>query len=190
MLNNQEVLPTSKWILEDNNTFLSKKCKPVTFPLDKKDIELVNKMVSYIDACYLNKDEQYGIRPGIALAGPQVGCDKRIIYIHFGLDKKEYRYLLANPKIIATSVQKCYLKDYEGCLSVKKEHKGHVARYYRVKVEAIDMLNNNKKIVIDATDILSICLQHEIDHLDGILYYQRIDKNHKDLSDDQTLIAF
>lgn len=190
MLNNQKLLPTSKWILEDSNEFLSRKCKEVIFPLDKNDCLLVNRMVSYIDACYEGKDEQYQIKAGIALAAPQVGCDKRIIYIHFNFDDKEYRYLLANPKIVAASVQKCYLKDYEGCLSVNKEHKGHVARHFRIKVEAIDMLNNNKPIVIDATALLAICLQHEIDHLDGILYYQRIDKKHKDLSDDQSLITF
>lgn len=189
MLNIQEVLPTSKWILEDSNEFLSRKCKDVVFPLDKNDLDLVSRMVNYIDACFEGKEEQYQIKPGIALAAPQVGCDKRIIYVHFNFDNKEYRYLLANPKIVATSVQKCYLKDYEGCLSVNKEHNGHVARFFRIKVEALDMFNDNKKILIDATSLLSVCLQHEIDHLDGILYYHRIDKNHKDLSDDSSLIA-
>lgn len=190
MLKIQKLLPTSKWILEDNDSFLTKKCKDVVFPLDKKDEMLVSHMVNYIDACYNKESKKYDIRDGIALAAPQVGCDKKIIYVHFGFDNKEYKYLLANPTIVAASVQKCYLKDYEGCLSVKKEHIGHVARHYRIKVEAIDMLNDNKPIVIDATDILAICLQHEIDHLGGILYYQRIDKKHKDLSDDPSLIAF
>lgn len=190
MLNIQELLPTSKWILEDNDTFLTRKCKEVSFPLSKNDYFLVNKMVNYIDACYLGDDKKYKLRAGIALAAPQVGLDKRVIYVHFSFDEKEYRLLLGNPKIVAASTRMCYLKDGEGCLSVTREHKGHVARYNKIKVEAIDMLNGLKPITFEAEGLLAVCLQHEIDHLDGILYYHRIDKNHKDLSNDPSLIAY
>jgi len=186
----EKLLPTSKWILEDNNPFLSIHCKEVKFPLDEKDSQLVNRMVNYIDACYLNEDEECGIKAGIAVAAPQVGCDKKIIYVHFAIEDKEYRYLLANPEIVATSIQKCYLSNGEGCLSVNKNHHGHVMRFNKVKVEALDMLNDNKPITIKAEGMLAICLQHEIDHLSGILYYHRIDKKHKDLSDDESLIAY
>lgn len=190
MLKLQDLKPSSDWILEDSNKFLSKKCKEVTFPLDKNDLLLINRMVSYIDACYAEKDKEYDIRGGIAIAAPQVGCDKKIIYIHFHDGKKEHRYLLANPEITATSVACCYLKDGEGCLSVLKDHNGHVKRFNKVRVEALDMLNNNKPIKINAEALLSICLQHEIDHLSGILYYQRIDKKHRYLDDDKSLIAY
>jgi len=190
MLNIQDLKPSSDWILEDSDPFLSKKCKEVTFPLDKEDEMLVNKMVNYIDACYDGLDEQLHIMCGMAVAAPQVGCDKNIIYIHYFDGENEYKYLLANPKITATSVAKCYLAKGEGCLSVKKVHKGHVARFNKIRVEALDMLNNNKKIVINAEALLAICLQHEIDHLSGIVYYQRIDKKHKFLDDDKSLISY
>lgn len=187
----QDLKPSSDWILEDSNEFLSKKCKDVVFPLNSKDSLLVNRMVNYIDACFENRDSEYGIRSGIAIAAPQVGCDKKIIYVHF-LDEheKEHRLLLANPEIVAASVASCYLKDGEGCLSVQKDHRGHVKRFNRIRVKALDMLNNNKAITINAEGLLSICLQHEIDHLSGILYYQRIDKKHKFLDDDKTLIVY
>lgn len=190
MLKLQDLKPSSDWILEDKNEFLTKKCKEVTFPLSDKDSLLVNRMVSYIDACYNETDEELGIRCGIAVAAPQVGCDKRIIYLHFYDGEKEVKYLLANPVIVATSVACCYLKDGEGCLSVIKNHKGHVKRFNKVRVEALDMLNDNKPITINAEALTAICFQHEIDHLSGILYYQRIDKKHKFLDDDQSLIAY
>lgn len=187
----QDLKPSSDWILEDSNEFLSRQCKEVTFPLNDKDLLLVNRMVSYIDACYENRDSQYDIRGGIAVAAPQVGCDKKIIYIHFDDEhNKEHRYLLANPEIVATSVACCYIKSGEGCLSVFKDHKGHVKRFNKIRVKALDMLNDNKPITINAEGLLSICLQHEIDHLSGILYYQRIDKKHKFLDDDKSLIAY
>lgn len=190
MLNIQDLKPSSSWLLEDSNDFLSKQCVNATFPLDKKDSLLVNKMVNYIDACYDGRDEELEIRPGIALAAPQVGCNKKIIYLHFHDGKQEIKYLLANPEIVATSVACCYLKDGEGCLSVNKDHPGHVKRFNKVRVKALDMLNNNKEIVINAEGLFSVCLQHEIDHLSGILFYQRIDRKHKYLDKDPSLIAY
>ena len=62
----------------------------------------------------------------------------------------------------------------EGCLSVNREVEGHVPRYARVTVEGYDIDGN--KISIRAREELSIAFQHEIDHLDGILFYDRINK--------------
>ena len=63
----------------------------------------------------------------------------------------------------------------EGCLSVNREVEGHVPRYARVTVEGYDEEGN--KIGIRAREELSIAFQHEIDHLNGILFYDRINKN-------------
>lgn len=187
----QDLKPSSDWILEDSNEFLTRKSKNVSFPLNSKDSLLVNRMVSYIDACYENRDSEFDIRAGIAIAAPQVGCDKKIIYIHF-MDAlgKENKFLLANPEIVATSVACCYLKDGEGCLSVPKNHTGHVKRFNKIRVSALNMLDGNKPISINAEGLLAICLQHEIDHLSGILFYQKIDKKHKFLNDDKSLIEY
>jgi peptide deformylase len=83
---------------------------------------------------------------------------------------------LANPKIISYSQGFTYLEGGEGCLSVPKSHKGIVPRRAKVIVEAIDLLDNNKVIKIKASGILAINLQHELDHLEGILYYDHINK--------------
>ena len=184
------VIPNEDWILVDPNQFLFKKCSDVVFPLSNDDQILVNRMVSYIDACYYHLDKQYNITPGIAIAANQVGLDKKIIFVHYNNDGQEHKYLLANPKIIANSIGKCYLKNGEGCLSIKQKIKGHVPRFNKIKVHAIDMLNNNQSIIIDAEALLSICLQHEIDHLYGILFYQRIDKKKKYLDNDNGYIVY
>lgn len=183
------LIPKEDWILIDPNPFLFKKCQDVVFPLSDDDQILVNKMVSYIDACYNQQYQQYHILPGIAIAANQVGLDKKVIYVHFN-DGKEHKYLLANPKIIANSIGKCYLKNGEGCLSVRQTIKGHVARFNKIKVQAIDMLNNNQDTIINAEALLSICLQHEIDHLSGILFYQKIDKKKRFLDNDKTYIVY
>lgn len=65
----------------------------------------------------------------------------------------------------------------EGCLSVNREIEGHVKRYARVRIEGYDLDGN--KIMIRARDELSIAFQHEIDHLNGILFYDRIDPKHR-----------
>ncbi len=185
----RNLIPKDNWILVDPNPFLFKKCQDVIFPLSDDDQTLVEKMISYIDACYNQQDKQYNINPGIAIAANQVGLDKKIIYVHFN-DGKEHKYLLANPKIIAHSIGKCYLKTGEGCLSVRQKIKGHVSRFNKIKVQAIDMLNNNQSIIINAEALLSICLQHEIDHLFGILFYQQIDKKKKYLDNDSSYIVY
>ena len=64
---------------------------------------------------------------------------------------------------------------WEGCLSVNREVEGHVKRHARVTIEGFDELGN--KIKVRAREELAIAFQHEIDHLNGILFYDRIDKN-------------
>ncbi|GHU32667.1 peptide deformylase [Bacilli bacterium] len=168
--------PQQSWILKDDNPLLKKHTALLTFPIDKDDQLLIDHMVSYIDACYEGKAKEHGIRVGIALAGPQVGLMKKVIYIHFNVGKQEYKYLIANPKIVAESMVFGFIKAGEGCLSVERDVPGVVKRRNKIIVQAID-LHTNKSIVINAEGILAICLQHEIDHLNGILYYDNINLN-------------
>jgi peptide deformylase len=140
-------------------------------------------MVLYVDACYEKKHKKYNIQNGIALAAPQVGLTKKIIYVHFNEHKTEHKYLLANPKIISESMQNAYISDGEGCLSVNQKIEGIVKRKNKIIVKAYD-INHKKEIKIEANGILAICLQHEIDHLNGILYIDKIDK-----TNDQSIIS-
>lgn len=166
--------PKANWILDDTHSVLREKSTEL-LEITEEVNDILNKMVSYIDCCYNNEFEKYKIRGGIAVAAPQLGLSKRIIYINF-IDEEnvQQKYLLANPEIISYSAIKSYIGGGEGCLSVPKDIAGEIPRHYKVIVDAYDLLND-KKIKINATGLLSICLQHEIDHLDGILYYDKID---------------
>ena len=104
---------------------------------------------------------------GVGLAAPQVGVNKRAIIVQ---TKNGYEAFI-NPKIFSTSL----LRDSkeEGCLSVPGVW-GVVKRYRRVKIKALN--RKGEKIMFKAKGLESIIFQHEIDHLDGILFIDKADK--------------
>ena len=111
---------------------------------------------------------------GIGLAGTQVGSKERIIVIDLGDDEERGRvsklYKIINPSI----THKEGTLDYEeGCLSIPGIRE-MVTRSERVIVSALD--EKGEKIELDANGLLSICLQHEIDHLDGILFIDHLSR--------------
>lgn len=184
---NKALHPSMDWILDDTNVALRTKCQPVVLPLDEKDQMLVDRMVAFIDACANGVSEKYKINEGIAIAAPQVGCNKCIIYTNFKYKDKAYKYLLANPKIVKHSLQKCCLESGEGCLSVKTKHEGRVIRWYHVVVEAYD-LAANKPITLELSGLPAVCLQHEIDHLNGVLFYDHIKKENLFLENEDLIM--
>lgn len=172
----KKLIPHKDWIIYDDNDIMKQKSAEIILPLTDNDNEIISKMISYIDASYNGEDIQYDIKPGIGIAAIQLGYPKQIIYIHFKENDIEFKYLLANPKIILESYNKSYLAKGEGCLSVRKSHKGISIRKSHIIVEAWDLLTN-QNIKIKAKNLLSICLQHEIDHLNGIFYYNKINRS-------------
>lgn len=103
---------------------------------------------------------------GIGLAAPQIGVLKRLVVIDLG-DKEVYK--MVNPEIIKASGKQT---DQEGCLSVP-EIKGNVARPKYVTVKYMD--ENGNEIVLDAEDVLARCICHEIDHLNGVLFIDKME---------------
>lgn len=168
-------------IILDDQPVLRQKAVEVTLPLSEEDKDILLRMLEYIKDSKVDElQTQYNLKPGIGLAAPQLGISKRLIAIDLSEEKNNkevlYRYALANPKIISHSEQQSYLTTGEGCLSVEQPHPGYVYRYARVTVKAYDLLQD-KEIKIRATGYLAICLQHEIDHLNGVLFYDRINKH-------------
>ncbi len=108
--------------------------------------------------------------PGIGLASIQIGCDKSIIIYDIGhTEKQKSIQVLLNPVIIETEGET--VSNNEGCLSVP-DLRSDVKRAASVIVEALDRDGNPLKI--EAHDHLAVVLQHEIDHLNGILFIDRI----------------
>jgi peptide deformylase len=108
--------------------------------------------------------------PGIGLAAPQVGVLKRVIVLDVAREGEEPQPLrLANPEVVWVSDEDVTYN--EGCLSVP-EHYADVARPKACRVTYID--HENKPQEIAAEGLLATCLQHEIDHLDGVLFIDHL----------------
>lgn len=163
-------------IYDDKSKYLRTKCTPFDMPLDQETIDLGHEMVEYLK---LSQDDNYAkkhkIRSGVGLAAPQIGLTKRLFAVYVEVEDGLKQYALVNPIIKRTSTKKCYLQGGEGCLSVPKDHLGYVYRYNKVVMSGFDILTM-KEVEITAYGYFAIVLQHEYDHLDATLYYDRIDK--------------
>jgi peptide deformylase len=163
-------------ILDEKDDRLRKVCKEVAFPLTKEDKNLIQKCIDELTYSQIDEyAEKYNLRPGMGLAFPQLGLLKRIVVIVHEVEDSVFdNYVVINPKIISTSEELIAAEVGEGCLSVNREVEGHVKRHARITVEGFDEKGN--QIRIRAREDLSICFQHEMDHLDGILFMDRINK--------------
>lgn len=161
-------------ILDEKVKSLHQKSSEATFPLDKHYIELIEQAIKHLTYSQIEeKASKYNLRPGMGLAFPQLGINKRIIVIVHEVEEGVFdEYAVINPVIVSESAEMIAAEAGEGCLSVNREVEGHVPRHARVTVEGYDI--NGNKIRIRAREELSICFQHEIDHLDGIFFYDRI----------------
>ena len=96
---------------------------------------------------------------------------------------KFQNYVIVNPKIISHSEEMVALETGEGCLSVNREVEGHVPRYARITITGYSP--DGEKITIRAREDLSVAFQHEVDHLDGILFFDKIDKKKPFLNENE-----
>ena len=107
--------------------------------------------------------------PGMGLAAPQVGTLKRVIVLDPSDDRASRRPLaLINPVLVAREGQ---VVEEEGCLCIPDLNEP-VSRFNQVVVKAYD--RNEKEIILEGADLLARILQHEIDHLDGVLFIDRL----------------
>jgi len=167
----------TKDILDEKNKILRTVSKEVELPLGKEDLKTIDEMIEYLTNSQIEeKAEKYDLRPGMGLAAIQLGIPKRYLTIVHEVDDGVFdNYVIVNPKIVSSSIEKIYVEDGEGCLSVNRETIGIVPRHARITVEGYDPKGN--KISIRAREELAIAFQHEIDHLNGILFIDHIDKN-------------
>ena len=170
-------------INKNENKLLRSISKAVTFPLSNEDKEIIEHIIKHLTYSQIEEyEKKYDLRPGMGLAFPQLGILKRIIVIVDEYEEGKFEnYVVINPEIVSNSKEMIAADAGEGCLSVNREVEGHVPRFARVTVEGYDIDGN--KIKIRAREELSIAFQHEIDHLNGILFYDRINKDKPFYSD-------
>ena len=164
-------------ILDDRHKVLREISKEVSLPLSKEDKDTIKQIITHLKYSQIeNMAEKYDLRPGMGLAFPQLGMLKRIIVIVHEYEEGKFKnYVIVNPKIISHSEEMVALETGEGCLSVNREVEGHVPRYARITIIGYD--EDGNKISIRAREDLSVAFQHEVDHLNGILFYDHINKD-------------
>ena len=162
-------------ILDEKDKRLRLISKEVTFPLPKEDKKRIQDMLDYLKISQIEDlREKYDLRAGMGLAYIQLGIAKRIFVIVDEVDEGKFEnYVVINPKIISNSEELIYVGEGEGCLSINRETEGIVPRYARVTVEAQDIEGN--PYTIRVREDLAVAFQHEIDHLNGILFIDKID---------------
>lgn len=168
---------TMEDIVREGDPILQQSTRPVQLPPSQEDRETLQCMMEYLQN---SQDEaiaeQYKLRPGVGLSANQIGLNKRMFVAYITDDNDEAKaYTLINPKIISHSVAMIYLPDGEGCLSVDRPIPGLVPRYERITVKGYDA--SGKEVQLKLRGYASIVFQHEIDHLDGIMFYDRINKD-------------
>lgn len=109
---------------------------------------------------------------GIGLAAPQVGESLRMITVDLsGPDKREEPHVFVNPVLSRLEGE---VESEEGCLSVAGGYRSNVVRAEKLHLSALDLDGN--QVEMDADDLMAICLQHEVDHLNGVLFIDKISK--------------
>ena len=109
---------------------------------------------------------------GIGLAAPQVGHNIRMIVVDVtGPEKHEDLMILLNPVLTPVAEEGSIIGD-EGCLSVPLQYRAKVERAAKVRVQATDL--DGKAVDFEAEDLLAVCLQHETDHLNGVLFLDHL----------------
>ena len=152
-------------ILEVPNPLLKKKSAPVAEVTDDLRKLMDNMLETMYDA------------PGVGLAAPQVGILKRVVVIDVTRDNEpKHPYKMINPVI--TGHSETTLMHEEGCLSVPEQY-APVERYETVTVEYTD--ENGKKQTLSADGLLAICIQHELEHLEGKLFIDHLSKVKRDI---------
>lgn len=152
--NGKDIEMAIRNIREMGEEVLRKKCRPVT-EMTPRTKELIEDML----------DTMYEAN-GVGLAAPQVGILKQVVVIDI---TGEDPHILINPRIVESSGEQV---GQEGCLSVPGKT-GQVTRPNYVKVVALDV--NMKEFELEGTELLARALCHEVDHLEGHLYVERVE---------------
>lgn len=183
-------------IREGNNILRNISCE-VEIPPTAEDKKLLIDMIGYLfNSQNEEKCKELNLRPGVGIAAPQVGVNKRMFAIFTtDLDNKLWLLPVINPKITKKSKEMIFLPTGEGCLSVDRATTGITPRHQKITVEGYfynvktDRFDFKK---MELKDYIAIVFQHEFDHLDGILYVDKlldkqeaIKKGYKPLWDDE-----
>lgn len=163
-------------IIREGDPILRTVTEPVSIPPIEEDREEMASMMLFLkNSQDPELSKKYKLRAGVGLSANQIGLNKRMFAALLTDDEGNDREIaLFNPKIVSTSVSMVYLPESEGCLSVDRAVQGFVPRYEKVTVRAHNAQGKEVKLRFRGFD--AIVMQHEIDHLNGIMFYDHINK--------------
>lgn len=167
----------TKDILDEKDPRVRASNSDVQFPLSDEYKKIIPEMLKHLRYSQIEKySKKYELRPGMGLAAPQLGINKNFFVVCYEVSEGKFDdYVLINPKVISYSEEMIYAGEGEGCLSVNREVDGIVPRHARITVEGYDLDGNLYKYRV--REDLAIAFQHELDHLNGILFTDHIDPN-------------
>jgi peptide deformylase len=167
---------TMKDIIRDGHPTLRKIAEDVPMPPCEQDQGILKSLLEYVQNSQNPQiAEQYDLRPGVGIAAPQINISKKMIAVQAKDENGRLKsFAMFNPKIIKHSSEISYLNTGEGCLSVPDIIPGYVPRYSKIKVVGNDI--NGKEIKLQLKGLIGIVFQHEIDHLQGVMFYDHINK--------------
>lgn len=174
---------TMKDIIIEGHPTLALKSKEVELPLSKEDKNTLKLMMEFLENSQNEEIAlEYELRPGVGLAAPQINISKRMVAVltYNETGDKLYKHLLVNPKIISHSIMKTYLPGGEGCLSVEREVEGITPRHKKITLKSYFYNSETEELVLGTMKLsgyVSIVFQHEIDHLNGVLFVEKLFEN-------------
>ncbi|GGG14622.1 peptide deformylase [Paenibacillus aceti] len=161
-------------IVREGAPILRTVTEPVSIPPTEEDREEMASMMLFLkNSQDPELSKKYKLRAGVGLSANQIGLNKRMFAaLLTDNDGNDREIALFNPKIVSTSVSMTYLPESEGCLSVDRAIQGFVPRYEKVTVKAYNSEGKELKLRFKGFD--AIVIQHEMDHLNGIMFYDHI----------------
>ncbi|WP_215141837.1 peptide deformylase [Exiguobacterium qingdaonense] len=164
---------TMKDVIREGDERLRTRSTEVSVPPTEADLALLDEMETFlINSQDPEMSEKYELRGGVGIAAPQLGVNRRFFTVLLQEETETFKLSIFNPKITSHSVEQTFLNGGEGCLSVDRVVKGNVPRFRRITLEGFD--RDGKPIKLRLRGMRAIVCQHELDHLDGILFYDRI----------------
>jgi len=172
---NANYMITMDDIVREGHPVLRAVAEPVQLPLSEEVQGTLQCMMQFLkNSQNPETATKYKLRSGVGLSANQIGLQQRMFVMYLTDEKGNIlEHALVNPKIVSHSLSMVYLPESEGCLSVDRPIQGFVPRYESIKVKGYDF-SSGKEVALKFKGYPAIVIQHEIDHLDGVMFYDRI----------------
>lgn len=174
-------------ITDDKNEILRGTADEVSLPLDKETLEQLQGMSAFVMKSQTTEKDENGdlYTSAVGIAAPQLGINKRMFVIAMPDDDNQLTIMaVVNPNIVDRSKKMLWLSEGESCLSVPEKVEGYVMRHRNIRWNGflIDLQTGEKtkRIYAKQEGYLGLVFQHEYDHLEGVLYTDKLEEKKVD----------